>query len=57
MMGNASRKSYIQGFMTQVYPEGVINLQYYDDTVIFLNHDVEAACHLKWIMVCFEQIL
>jgi hypothetical protein len=48
MMGKAARKGYIQGFMTQVYPE---------DTLIFLNHDLNAACHLKWIMVCFEHIL
>jgi hypothetical protein len=56
MMGKAARKGYIQGFMTQVFPEGVISLQYDDDTHIFLGHDLEAVCHLKWIMVCFEQL-
>jgi hypothetical protein len=56
MMGKAARKGYIQGFMTQVFPEGVISLQYADDTLIFHGHDLEAACHLKWIMVCFEQL-
>jgi hypothetical protein len=56
MMGKAARKGYIQGFMTQVFPEGVISLQYANDTLIFHGHDLEAACHLKWIMVCFEQL-
>jgi hypothetical protein len=42
--------------MTNLYPEGVISLQYADDTLIFLRHDLDVACHLKWIMICFEQI-
>jgi hypothetical protein len=23
---------------------------------LFLSHDIEEACHLKWLMVCFEQL-
>jgi hypothetical protein len=26
-------------------------LQYVDDTLLFLEHDRVAACHLKWLMV------
>jgi hypothetical protein len=52
----ATKGGYIRGFMTSLYPEGVISLQYADGTLIFLKHDYNSACYLKWIMVCFEQI-
>jgi hypothetical protein len=42
--------------MNTLCPEGVISLQYADDTLLFLKHDNLDACHLKWLMVCFEQI-
>jgi hypothetical protein len=49
-------RGYIRGFMTSLYPEGVISLQYADNTLIFLKHDYSSACYLKWVMLCFEQI-
>jgi hypothetical protein len=42
--------------MNSLYPKGIINLQYADDTLHFLNHDVHVVCHLKWLMVCFEHL-
>jgi hypothetical protein len=42
--------------MTSLYPEGVINLQYADDTLLFLGHDSVAAYHLKWLMACYENL-
>jgi hypothetical protein len=56
MLMKAARKKYISGFMTSVYPEGVLSLQYTDDTLFFLKNDLVSDGHLKWIMVCFEQI-
>jgi hypothetical protein len=56
MLMKAARKDYISGFMTSICPEGVLSLQYADDTLLFLKHDLVSAGHLKWIMVCFEQI-
>jgi hypothetical protein len=52
----AARKGYIAGLMDSLYPEGVISLQYVDDTLLFLKHDYQDACHLKWLLVCFEQL-
>jgi hypothetical protein len=52
----ASRKGYITGLMSSLYPEGVLSLQYTDDTLLFLEHDYMSACHLKWLMVCFEKL-
>jgi hypothetical protein len=56
MLGKAANKGYITGFLSSLYPEGVVSLQYADDTLIFLEHDYQAACHLKWLMVCFEKL-
>jgi hypothetical protein len=56
MLMKAARKKYISGFMTSVYPEGVLSLQYTDETLFFLKNDLVSDGHLKWIMVCFEQI-
>jgi hypothetical protein len=56
MLGKTTNKGYITGFLSSLYPEGVVSLQYADDTLIFLEHDYQAACHLKWLMVCFEKL-
>jgi hypothetical protein len=37
-------------------PEGVLSLQYTDGTLLFLKHDYMTACHLKWLMVCFQKL-
>jgi hypothetical protein len=52
----AATKNYIAGFMDSLYPEGIISLQYADETLLFLKHGFLEACHLKWLMVCFEQL-
>jgi hypothetical protein len=46
----AASKGHISGLMESMCPEGVISLQYADDTLLFLKHDLNAACHLKWLM-------
>jgi hypothetical protein len=56
MLMKASRKKYISGFMSSICPEGVLSLQYADDTLLFLKNNYVDAIHLKWIMVCFEKI-
>jgi hypothetical protein len=56
MLSKAVRQHYLSGLMTDLYPEGVISLQYADDTLLFLNHDPRSAHHLKWLMIFFEKI-
>jgi hypothetical protein len=56
MVIKASKMNYITGFMNSIHHEGVLSLQYADDTLLFLNHSYVDATHIKWIMVCFEQI-
>jgi hypothetical protein len=54
MLAKAARRGHISGFMNSLSSEGVISLQYANDTLIFLNRDYVTACYLKWVMVCFE---
>jgi hypothetical protein len=56
MLVKAAAKGYIGGFLGDVFPRGVVSLQYVDDTLLFLEHSYLAACRLKGLMVCFEQI-
>jgi hypothetical protein len=35
---------------------GVISLQYADDTILFLEKNVEMARNLKWLLTCFEKM-
>jgi hypothetical protein len=56
MLIKAANRGHITSFMSNMYPEGVITLQYADDTLLFLKHSVEDACHLKWLLLYFEKI-
>jgi hypothetical protein len=35
---------------------GVISLQYADDTLLFLEDDIEKANNLKWLLLCYERM-
>jgi hypothetical protein len=52
----AARNNLISGLLPSVVPGGVISLQYADDTILFLEKDVEMARNLKWLLTCFEQM-
>jgi hypothetical protein len=56
MLMKAAKKFHFLEFMSSVYPEGVISLQYADDTLLFLNHGCQEASHVKWLMIYYEQI-
>jgi hypothetical protein len=55
-MGKATIKGYLKGLMSRLYPEGVISLQYADDTLLFLENNIQGASHLKWLMTFFEYL-
>jgi hypothetical protein len=40
---------------TQEIPGGVVSLQYADDTILFVDNDIERARNLKWVLTYFEQ--
>ena len=40
----------------EVCAGGIISLQYADDTLLFLEHNLDKARALKWMLTCFEQL-
>jgi hypothetical protein len=56
MLSKVALIGHVYGLLTNLPLGEVISLQYADDTMLFLSHDIEEACHLKWLMVYFEQL-
>ena len=52
----AAKQNLISGLMPQVVDGGIISLQYADDTLLFLENNLEKANNLKWLLICFEQM-
>jgi hypothetical protein len=46
----------ISGLYIDLYPGGVICLQYADDTILFVENKVEKATNLKGVLTCFEKV-
>jgi hypothetical protein len=47
----------IEGVIPHLVDGGLSILQYADDTILFMDHDLEKARNLKLILVVFEQLL
>ena len=56
MLMKAAANNLIFGLLPQVLEGGVISLQYADDTLLFLEDDLEKANNLKWLLLCYEQM-
>lgn len=54
LLNKATEHGIIGGLGTNIIPHGVVCLQYADDTIIFLDKDLEKARNMKWILSCFE---
>ena len=56
MLMKAAKQNLITGLLPQVIDGGIISLQYADDTLLFLENNLEKASTLKWWLVCFKQM-
>jgi len=56
MFQKAQDHELIKGLGCELIPQGVISLQYADDTILFLSDNVEKARNMKYILACFENI-
>jgi hypothetical protein len=56
MLVKASDNGLISGLCPDLCPGGVISLQYADDTILFMDNDLEKAKNLRKTLVCFEQV-
>lgn len=56
MLANTARDGLIRGMLTNLREEGIISLQYADDTILFLDNDEQHLRNLKGTLALFEQI-
>jgi hypothetical protein len=57
LINRAKREGHINGVVPHLVDDVLSILQYADDTIIFLKHDLEGAKNLKLLMCAFEQLL
>jgi hypothetical protein len=56
MLMKAGAAGLISGLIPEICPGGVISLQYADDTLLFLENNLDKAKNFNWLLACFEQL-
>uniref|UniRef100_A0A8I6XZE3 Reverse transcriptase domain-containing protein n=1 Tax=Hordeum vulgare subsp. vulgare TaxID=112509 RepID=A0A8I6XZE3_HORVV len=56
LIGRAKQEGQIGGLVPHLVDGGVSILQYADDTILFLEHDIAKARNMKLILCLFEQL-
>jgi hypothetical protein len=56
LINRAKNEGHINGVVPHLVDNDLSILQYVDDTIIFLNHDLERARNLKVLLCAFEQL-
>jgi hypothetical protein len=56
MIKSAKNDGLIEGVIPHLVDEGLSILQYADDTILFMEHDLEKAQNLKLVLSAFEQL-
>ena len=56
LIKRAKADDQIQGVVPHLVDDGLSILQYADDTVIFMDHDLEKAANMKLLLCFFEQL-
>jgi hypothetical protein len=56
MIKRAKNDGLIEGVISHLVDGGLSILQYADDTIIFMEHDLEKAQNVKLVLLVFEQL-
>jgi hypothetical protein len=56
MVHRAQENDLVTGLISHIIPKGVAVLQYANDTIVFLKHDIEGAVHMKLLVYLFEML-
>lgn len=56
LINRAKREGHIEGVVPHLVDDGLSILQYADDTILFMNHDIAKTRNLKLILCAFEQL-
>jgi hypothetical protein len=57
IINRAKDDGQVDGLIPHLVEGGVSLLQYADDTIIFMQHDLEKALNMKLILCMFETII
>jgi hypothetical protein len=56
LIKRAKVNGQVEGLVPNLVDGGLSILQYADDTLLFLEHDLEKAMNLKLLLLSFEQV-
>ena len=56
LIKRAKNDGQIKGIIPHLVEDGLLILQYADDTILFMDHDIEQAKDLKLLLSVFEQL-
>ena len=56
LIKRAKNDGQIKGIIPHLVEDGLLILQYADDTILFMDHDIEQAKNLKLLLSVFEQL-
>jgi hypothetical protein len=56
LIARAKEAGQVEGVIPHLVQDGLSILQYVDDIVIFMGHDIEKARNMKLILSTFEQL-
>jgi hypothetical protein len=56
MLHRAQENDLVTGLISHIIPKGVAMLQYANDTIVFLKHDIEGVVHMKLLVYLFEML-
>jgi hypothetical protein len=57
LISRAKEDEKITGLIPHLVQDGLSILQYTDDTILFIDHNIEQATNLKLLLCVFEQLL
>jgi retron-type reverse transcriptase len=57
LIKRAKEEDQITGVIPHLVDDGLLILQYVDDTILFMEHDIDKANNIKLLLSAFEQLL
>jgi hypothetical protein len=56
LINRAKNEGQISGVIQNIIDDGLSILQYADDTILFMDHNIEQATNMKLLLAAFEQL-
>ena len=56
MLMKTARSNLVVGLLPRTLEGGVLSLQHANDTLLFLENDLEKVNNLKWLLICYKKM-